>query len=274
MSQEDLSGKVRTWIEKTGLPLELEATAAFTKVGFDCQHSYVYEDPESKKGREIDVLGRTSDRSGLIQIFVAVECKASSKPWIVLTNRTLTHGLTTLALGVSLPDSAKALSEADSFRGELGQHLRWRDRGGYALKQAFSEDVDGAYAATMGALKAASTLIHHEESTTQRLSFALPVLVVDAPIFECETNENGELALQKVAMSQFFFTALIPHRTRSIVRIVHREALPRLASDLHSLAEHLKRDLNHKVVEFMNGLRERHRAQQNDSFESEDPTLA
>lgn len=255
MSSDEVSTRVMTWIQKTGLPLELEATAAFNKVGFDSDHSYVYEDPELQKGREIDVVGRTTDPIGLVQIFVAAECKASSKPWVVLTNRAFHYGSTYAALGVSTPYALEALSAERFVRGKLARHLKGMDTGGYALKQAFSDDVDGAYGATMSALKAAAVLVTHEEGRTRRLAFAFPVVVVDAPIFECFSNERGDLELEEVLISQFMFTALIPQRTRAIVRIVHREALSRLASNLYDLATLLKEELQDKVDEFMETIR-------------------
>lgn len=257
MSSEDIATRVRSWIEKTGLPLELETTSTLNKAGFDSNHSYIYEDPESQKGREIDVVGRTTDVTGLIQVYVVAECKASSKPWIVLANKSQRFGATYAALGISTRKALDAI-DIDSFtQGKLARHLKSWDTGGYALKQAFSEDVDNAYAATMSALKAASVLAEHQEGPTEDFVFALPVLVVDAPIFECIANESGDLELKEVPFSQFMFTALIPERKRAIVRIAHRQALPHFASHLYDLAAILKEELNYKVDEYMEEIQRR-----------------
>jgi len=256
MSKEDLTARVHTWIKKTGLPLELETAVALANAGFDTHHSFVYEDPESKSGREIDVVGRTTDRIGLVEVHIATECKSSDKPWVVLARRPYLPRATFLALGISDPYTLESIPIQSLSQGRLGAHLKGMDSGGYALKQAFSENVDAAYAATMSALKAAAVLAQ-PTGPTRRLAFAFPVLVVDAPIFECTTNPNGGIELEEVMFSEFMFTAMIPERTRAIVRIVHREAVSGLATYLFELADILKQELKYKVDEFLEEVRQR-----------------
>ena len=81
-----LKNKVLDWIKKTGFPLEMEAASAFRSAGFGVRQSFTYTDPQSEKGREIDVLAQDPDWMGVIEISFVLECKASSKPWVVLTS--------------------------------------------------------------------------------------------------------------------------------------------------------------------------------------------
>ena len=81
-----LDNKVLEWIKKTGFPLEMQAASAFRAAGFEVRQSYTYPDPQSDKGREIDVLAQDPDWIGVIEVSFVLECKASSKPWVVLTS--------------------------------------------------------------------------------------------------------------------------------------------------------------------------------------------
>lgn len=79
-----LTEKILDWLNKTGFPLEMTTATEFRKQGFDISQSLTYLDPQSDKGREIDVLASDSNWVGLIDIHFVVECKSSANPWIVL----------------------------------------------------------------------------------------------------------------------------------------------------------------------------------------------
>lgn len=78
--------QITDWLNKTGFPLEMEAASAFRDAGFDVRQSATYADPQSDKGREIDVLAMDPDLIGIIDISFVVECKSSTKPWVVFTS--------------------------------------------------------------------------------------------------------------------------------------------------------------------------------------------
>jgi hypothetical protein len=81
-----LSDKVRGWLESQGFPLEMRAAAAFRQVGFEVRQSSYYIDPETSKGREIDVLASDPDILGVVQIHLVIECKSHKKPWVLLAS--------------------------------------------------------------------------------------------------------------------------------------------------------------------------------------------
>jgi hypothetical protein len=78
--------QVLKWLNETGFPLEMTAASAFRQAGFEVQQSATYVDLQSEKGREIDVLASDPDLIGFIDLSVVVECKSSTKPWVVLTS--------------------------------------------------------------------------------------------------------------------------------------------------------------------------------------------
>jgi hypothetical protein len=233
--------EIENWFEKTGLPLELATAAAFTKAGFTVEHSSVYADPRSEKSREIDVIAHTRDPMGMIQIYGVVECKSSKNPWIVLVDRQLETGVTYASLGVVSDNVKDALSaEMLLTRHDLGWGLKRLLTGGYSLRQAFCKDNDPAYAAAMSATNAATALLTKTQYATPRLCFAFPMIVVDAPIFECHLDDNGALQFQQVVATEFLFTAYVPERTSAMIRVVSAEALPDFADMFSRLARMIK----------------------------------
>ena len=251
------SEQVKQWLFKTGLPLELEATAAFNAAGFGSEHSSIYVDPETQKGREIDFIAHTWDPIGLVQVYVVGECKSSSNPWVVFKNPEQYSHLTYFSLGVITQGTLEGIDHTLITNSSITPLLKATHVGGYSVRQAFSKDNDQAYAAAIAALKAAYTLVNNEDHVTKRLAFAMPVLVVDSPIFECSLDKAGQIQLKQVPSSEFMFTAMIPKRTKACIRIVSREVLPQFASHCFLVAEAIKAELDYKVQEWIASIKAR-----------------
>jgi hypothetical protein len=78
--------KARKWVLEQGYPLEMHAAKVFREVGFEVQQAQLYSDSKSGKWREIDLVVISPDLMGVTRITFAVECKSSSKPWILFTS--------------------------------------------------------------------------------------------------------------------------------------------------------------------------------------------
>lgn len=128
---EDLISGVKTWAEKTGIPLELFTKSVFTQNGFTVTHSTLYEDSQTAKAREIDVVAYHRDGLGLVQIYFVVECKSSSKPWVVLTDNQSFPRALNYSIGL-ISDTAKDALKVgfDFYRSPLGKLLEMMHRGG------------------------------------------------------------------------------------------------------------------------------------------------
>lgn len=251
--------RVTKWFEKTGLPLELRTASAFKKQAFTVEHSSVYEDPQADKGREIDVIAHRRDPTGMLQFYAVAECKASPNPWLILANRAEHAPITLASLGLRSEAADKVIPGGFTASGsEVGFLLRTLYSGGYSMRQAFSSDNDPAYAAAMSALKAARALVA-KQFTTPRFCFALPVLVVDAPIFECHLDESGSPKMRQVECTEFEFTAYIPERTTSVIRVVSIGSLPYLARTLSRLCDALHETLKPAIDERIELLKEARR---------------
>jgi hypothetical protein len=79
--------KIAADIEKSGFPVEATSGAAFTKGSWRVAHQMVFQDPEERKSRAIDVLA-IKDLTPApgpfkqLTIWALVECKKSNKPWV------------------------------------------------------------------------------------------------------------------------------------------------------------------------------------------------
>lgn len=249
--------KVSGWIHKTGLPLELAAASAFKLFKFDVTHSAVYADPQSDKGREIDVVAYVRDGTGLLQFYAVIECKASPNLWVVLTSSDPV-GIAYSSIGLATERTRDALpSDSLSTRHDLGSALYVLHNHGYGLKQAFSKENDPAYAACISVMKAAQAQLEESFSNTDRYKFVMPLIVVDAPIYECIVASNGEIELKEVQYSSFNFTAYIPDRLHCVVRIVHKDSLNHVARLLKRISEEIFVCLQYKVDEWMKNMREK-----------------
>ena len=241
--------KVLEWLQKTGFPLEMYAASVFRSAGFDVRQSFTYSDPESAKGREIDVLVQDPDWFGVIEISFVVECKASPNPWVVLTSEDALSNYNCLFAFAITSAAARQALIAKGFAtfGALDPYIKRPSHGGYGFRQAFGKDNDPAYAAAIGALKACAGLARDRTSSNiPRLAFVFPIIVVDAPLFECALAEDGELRLTEVEQSEFLFSAYVPEHVGTCIKVVTKGQLPEFARWAKQLANRIREELKHE----------------------------
>jgi hypothetical protein len=94
-SSTELGSRVADWLRGEGYPLEMTVARGLRDVGFTVTQSDQYQDPETDKLREIDVVGRWMRMLAipggademLAELSIVVECKRSdSRPWVLFTN--------------------------------------------------------------------------------------------------------------------------------------------------------------------------------------------
>lgn len=246
MEHSTLSEKIIEWLETTGFPLEMEAAAAFRAAGFDVRQSSTFPDPQSDKGREIDVLAQDPDLFGVIEISFVIECKSSSKPWVVFTSDDALSNINRLfAFGVT-SDSARKILANNIVNGLplLSKYIMRPAKGGYGFRQALGKEADPAYTAAMGALKACYGVAQDRVgASVPCLAFAFPVVVVDSPLFECSREPGGELKLAEVQSSEFLFSAYIPNHVGCCIKVITKDQLPNFAKWAKQLANVIREEL-------------------------------
>lgn len=86
-TDENLSGRIRDWLEKQGQSLEMRVAKAFQENGFAVSQFEYFLDKDNQTIRQTDVVASISKNIGnsLVTINLIVECKyAKSKPWVIL----------------------------------------------------------------------------------------------------------------------------------------------------------------------------------------------
>lgn len=255
--QPTLSDKVTEWLDKTGFPLEMEAAAAFRAVGFDVRQSSVFPDPQSDKGREIDVLAQDPDLVGIIDISFVIECKSSTKPWVVFTAEDVLSGYNQYdAFGV-ISDAARGVLAGNILNGRtiLTNYIMRSAKSGYGFRQALGNESDLAYTAAMGVLKACHGIAQDRAgSSIPRWAFAFPIIVVDSPLFECARGEDGALVLTEVQRSEFLFSAYIPNHIGCCIKVITKEQLLSFAKWAKQLANAIREELVYEECELLRSL--------------------
>jgi hypothetical protein len=236
---------VKAWLERSGFPLEMEAAVAFRQAGFEVRQSATFSDSQTDKAREIDVLASWPDFLGIIDVSFVLECKASSKPWVVLTSDNAFEGLSRISAFAITSRAAKS-ALAKRFRKKLGaleKYIKIPSRGGYALHQAFGPESNPAYAAAVSVLKACKSIVTNDENSPVH-SFAFPLVIVDAPLFECSLDaKSRELQIVEVGASVFRFTAHVPERAGCCIRVITKKELEKSAEWAKTLAEAIFKEL-------------------------------
>ena len=245
-SKPELQDRIITWLHKTGLPLELKTASAFAAEGFDAFHSVIYLDPETQKGREIDVVAVQGSGGAEPHVRYVVECKASpkdqSKPWIVIVSEKHKPGMFGVDyLGiVSKPFTRVSRAVARSILGT--PEVANMRTGGYLLRQAFSGEQDIAYTTSLSVINAAKAVLANNPILHKSFAFVQPVIVVEGPLFECEMKDDDQFVLREVTVSAYTFTQA--NREVCSIRIASKEGLPLLARQCRETANLLKVQLS------------------------------
>ena len=255
--------EVHAWLEDEGFPLEMRVAAAFRKAGFEVRQSNFYLDSESGKAREIDVIATDPDYMGVVDINFVIECKSSKKPWILLSSDDALANYNKLfALGVLSDDARGALASRITTPGKLDA-LPWLSRGrrgGYALRQAFSKNLDVAYASAMSVAKACDYLVSSPYAEPIRpFTFAFPIIVIDKPLLECTLQANGKLQLDEVQQGEFLFLTRLPNYFGSCIRVVTEDHVQIVAQEAKSAAEWFRTELKPEEDKFMQDLKNKYK---------------
>lgn len=230
--REKLHDKVREWLSKQGYPLELEVGRQLRSAGFhDVYHGRFFRDPVTGKWRENDLLAVRhifqERREGpveapLITVQFVIECKRSTKPWVVLASvargvelqfpsgflsgriaRALVAQAEMPNLGAGTQHGTGISLEAFGFDEVRGHGVVQAELG----KGTRPNRRNAAYNAVRSAVAAATALANradrHElaQLKSRKLAGAalrLPIVVCAAPLFLLRLDENGREQLTEV----------------------------------------------------------------------------
>jgi hypothetical protein len=264
MSQPELKDKVLEWLSGQGFPLEMKVARHFGASDFDVIQSDYYSDPKTGVSREIDVHAYKQNEIGklFLRLSALVECKAgASKPWIVFTSDT-----------IQLADRARVTQRSASALGhywlrqvslndKLAQLSIFQipSRPGYGVTSAFSDRVDVPYTALMAAAGAADAereKIDHYESSSGFAVVQFPIVITEAPLFECFLAEDGGLELNEIDQSVIVWRNPVYRMPHCMVHLVQVSAMAsfvdRIKNDFEVLLTTTKDETNAAFKAFRN----------------------
>ncbi|QJD91827.1 hypothetical protein HH213_18055 [Duganella dendranthematis] len=238
-----LNSAVLKWIEESGFPLEMEVAKEFRRAGFEVLQSSIVLDGQEGKSREVDVLARDPDLIGYVDINCVIECKVSkAHPWVVFVADDVLENYNRLhSFCVSSPDAKEAMWEEFRRGTVIRGLLPETNRCGYAVKQALG-GTDHSYGAAISVLKACVKVVSELPGVKSfpQIKFAFPLIVIDAPLFECSLNDHGELVLEEVSESRFLYAAYVPEYAGCCITIVTKRNLPAAALRYRAVANALR----------------------------------
>ncbi len=200
---DELKESVSKWLAESGFPLELRVAAAMRGTGLEVRQGDYYTDPrQPEKRREIDVVvGRRARGRRDVLVEVAIECKTSTKPWVVFS-KSAPRGFETWPASAAYASPKAAAVEY----GHAGL-MRTGPRAGFSVRTAFTKsgDRDGSYDAVSQATAYARSVVHDQfrlpDDTRPERRVVLPCVVLDGHLFEATLARNGELDVVQISQA-------------------------------------------------------------------------
>lgn len=261
--KKSLHDELAAWLSKQGYPLEMEVAHEFRSAGFTVAQSTYYSDPETGDAREIDVFASHTKMISEfdVRITCLVECKVSTgKPWVMFTSdRELGEERFDFFSHIATDLGAHSLSllyNQNYF--PLPVALAYRDRLGYGATQGLrdkQDKVDVAYQAVMQAAKAAiargrliDSLLQTDVTPEPIIEVVLPVVVIDAPLFEYYLESDLTKTLRTFHWGLLSFGNPIGGRAEpTFVHVVTKQGLVEFVPAIKQLSLHLQAVVSENV---------------------------
>jgi hypothetical protein len=203
--QPNFEAKVAKWLKDSGYSLEMAVAQAMQKAGFGVVQSEYFEDSDTSKWRETDVIGyceHQSDTCRAIFSFI-VECKSGNKPWVIFTSSD-GYPWELAAVRRAASDAGQSILTSLSFNSTVKASPLFEvpQRPGYGLTVALrdSEKSDATYDALNSVCKAALGQIKRIDAVPHErlITFVWPTIVINVPLFESYLDESGEPQVNQI----------------------------------------------------------------------------
>jgi hypothetical protein len=201
----ELSNKLIDWINKTGYPLEIFAESLLARKDFKVINSHIYHDDENNIFRELDLFAirtwNNNNCSIYLEINLLIECKKSTKPFILINNHSLKpdsyslgalYGTDDLLNYLFLSGSPKNIPMPENYEN------------GTKLIQGFVDNDETIYKAMNTLIKSFNFTIKRENEFEEDYkkdnvhSICIPILLIDAPFYALQLNQMLEIELSEI----------------------------------------------------------------------------
>lgn len=260
--EESLTAKLQAWLALQGYPLEMRVARELKRKGIRAISSDYYVDSESGDHREIDVTARIplcdlANLDGQVASFLCpvIECKsAPGKPWVLFEGADL-HPVASVAQRFVLNAAqhhwvryAREINVTKTPLAEILPLFNIGDNPAYsAVRSSLGKNrEDAAYGAMVSVTKAAHAVANmYPHRGNLAMHVAVPIIVVDSPIFTCKLNDSGEMLIEPAERGTIVWKKGVSksYSLHSIITVVSESALPALCDDIAKTASYLRRSL-------------------------------
>ena len=219
--------EIEAWLAHQGYGLEHETAEAFRRLGFVASQGRTHLDPTTQKVREIDVVAEVVLTRSPAHIYAVIECKAGAiGAWVI--RKSLLPWNEDLWIPISTDGLAAPLHEQRALIAHILPVDPPSNPIAFSIVEAVTNgDRDAAYGALSQATSAARGWLQRAATP----SIALPVVVVDTPLFTLTYDATGKPQLAEVDRARVLWTE--PGQgLRTAVDVVRRSAVLEHAKDL------------------------------------------
>jgi hypothetical protein len=264
---------IADWLNEGGYPLELYVARTLRGLGFNCSKSPFFNDTETEKPREIDIVASVSAQNESMQTLdtkLIIECKKSTNAFVVLCDSPAEDALLRNVIFGNLStdnrdDKFVALpffplidsGEKDFSKFFPTPRLNTKCRLGYTLLQAHQKGDSNIYSEIYKLAKARQFEVQkdvefREEVINDLDSYSreementfyahVPALVIEAPLVEVYLNDTGETVIEEKEISSIKIRLpWIPeHESEFSIAIITRPLVSDFAQDIITLTNEI-----------------------------------
>ena len=221
---------LKKWILKNGYPFEMKVANLFQKKGFKITQSILYNDIETNKYREIDIIsyyGKVINGVSFNFSFV-IECKKSTdKPWLVFKNDKLINS----KLDRFRPFATRS-AEILFNKTNVDENQQFNNmfpdinNAGYNVVIAYRDGKDVAYNSSLSLLKACSYIKDKfNDSLLKQCNFYIPLIVIEGELYDARLNVEEEIDFELVDSSTFMNTKIFNEEDSTTITIASSKNL-------------------------------------------------
>lgn len=256
-----MTDKILTWLQKTGYPLELYGESILSELRFNIVNSHMYVDFEKQINRELDLLANFSNNKNdvYLDINLLIECKKSEKPLILLATNTVKKDHISFAEYLSMSNPHGSVLFGNSPKIKMPGNCGF----GFKMIQAFTDGDELIN-------KASNTLIksYHDFNINQAellevfiesnaYSLGLPILLIDAPLFELALNEQKTMEIREIDSCILEYRKVIPDSDEEfLIPVIRKEHFKEFCENFknisNNLIDFLIKNPNYQIKNFHN----------------------
>ena len=230
----------------------MKVAKTLAAAGFDVLQSSFYTDPETGTSREIDVIGRLSNLLGFVFIYPIIECKKSSKPWVIFTSDCTSFNRIR-SFAIMTVETRKSIIETIFKSSKMLQHEWFVQDGrvGFGITEAFTSREDTPFKAGLTSMKGSIAQLKKdtESNSLGNFAFYFPTVVLDGRQFECFLGEDQKTNIKEISSTFLLFPIEINKLIGSGIRVVTLNAFDAYCNDLLDLQNLLWNELQDEIKE-------------------------